>query len=71
MEQRIQQHDSLWLRCKILLKEGAIPIETFDKLTRKRIMRILEINEQILEEQRRQMDAERKKQSKEMKSIKM
>ena len=71
MEQRIEAHDSLWLRCKILLKEGAIPIETFDQLTRRRIMRIIELNEQILEEQRRQMENEKKKQSREMMSMKL
>ena len=34
-------------------------------------MRIIELNEQILEEQRRQMENEKKKQSREMKSMKL
>ena len=34
-------------------------------------MRIIELNEQILEEQRRQMENEKKKQSSEMRSMKL
>ena len=71
MEQRIEAHDALWLRCKILLKEGTIPIETFDQMTRTRSMRIIDINGKFLEEQHRQMENEKKKQSREMKSMKI
>ena len=69
MDQRLEAHDGLWLRCKALLKEGTIPIETFDNMTRKRIMRIVELQEQILDEQRRQMENEKKKQDREFKNM--
>ena len=66
IESRLTAHDSLWLRCRELLKEGCIPIETFDRLTKKRIERILTLQEKRLEEQAKALEEQRKEQERKM-----
>ena len=61
------EHEQLWLRCRDILKEGCIPLETFDNMTRKRITRIIEQQEERLRLQQEYLEAERKKQEKNMK----
>ena len=61
------EHEQLWLRCRDILKEGCIPLETFDNMTRKRITRIIEQQEGRLRLQQEYLEAERKKQEKNMK----
>lgn len=65
VESRAESHDRLWLRCRELLKEGCIDIETFDRLPRKRIERIIRLQEERLEEQQRYIEEQRKKQERE------
>ena len=58
----MEQHDRLWLRNKELLKEGAIDINTFDSLPRKRIERLLRLQEEGLEEQQKYFEEQQKEQ---------
>ena len=60
------EHEQLWLRRRDILKEGCIPLETFDNMTRKRITRIIEQQEERLRLQQEYLEAERKKQEKNM-----
>ena len=60
------EREQLWLRCRDILKEGCIPLETFDNMTRKRITRIIEQQEERLRLQQEYLEAERKKQEKNM-----
>ena len=60
------EHEQLWLRCRDILKEGCITLETFDNMTRKRITRIIEQQEERLRLQQEYLEAERKKQEKNM-----
>ena len=65
VETRAEAHDRLWLRCRELLKEGCIDIETFDRLPRKRIERIIRLQEERIEQQNKYLEEERKKQERE------
>lgn len=65
VENRAEAHDKLWLRARELLKEGCIDIKTFDELPRKRIERILRLQEERLQQQQQFMEEERKKQERE------
>ena len=67
IKNRILEHEELWLRCKDVLKEGCIPLETFDNMTRRRISRIIERQEERLRLQQEYLENERKKQEKKMK----
>lgn len=48
-----------------MLKECGIDLETFDRLPRKRIDRILKLKEEMLQQQQKLMEEERKKQERE------
>ena len=54
-------------KCKDILKEGCIPLETFDNMTRRRISRIIEQQEERLRLQQEYLENERKKQERQMK----
>lgn len=53
----------------MMLKHGAIPLETFDQMTNKRIYRILEMQAEILEEQNKEMEKQRAEQDKSLKKM--
>lgn len=48
------------------MKEGCIPLTEFDKMTNRRIQRLLAQQEERLKQQQEYMERERKKQEKEM-----
>lgn len=52
-----------------LLKHGAIPLHEFDEMPRKRLLRILELQEEILDEQQKEMERQRQAQEKSMKKM--
>lgn len=65
MESRAETHDKLWIRNCELFKDAAIDILTFDQLPKKRIVRLLRLQEERLEEQQKYLENLRARQERE------
>lgn len=56
-----------WLYSRELLEKGGIPLETFDKMTKRRIDRIIKLQEQRMEERKKAIDKQRSEQERQTK----